>query len=149
MGVFSSKQANGSGVSSPTSSNSGSFINALRSKPHKMVFVANMSLKMGAGKLAAQVGHATLGVYCNAMKSKEGQASVKTWNYHGAMKIVVKGQDADQLNALHNQANELGLFSYLVQDAGHTQIPAGSRTILGLFGPVEEVDKITGTLKLL
>lgn len=32
-------------------------------RTHKMVLVANMSLKMGTGKLAAQVGHATLGVY--------------------------------------------------------------------------------------
>lgn len=32
-------------------------------RTHKMVLVANMSLKMGVGKLAAQVGHATLGVY--------------------------------------------------------------------------------------
>lgn len=60
-----------SGTSSPTSSeSSGSFIKSL-SKPHKMVFVANMGLKMGVGKLAAQVGHATLGVYCKAMKSKQ------------------------------------------------------------------------------
>lgn len=28
-----------------------------------MIFVANMALKMGVGKLAAQVGHATLAVY--------------------------------------------------------------------------------------
>lgn len=38
---------------------------------YKMVFVANMSLKMGVGKLCAQVGHATLGVYRVAQKSHE------------------------------------------------------------------------------
>lgn len=36
---------------------------AAESRTHKMVFVANMGLKMGTGKLAAQVGHATLAVY--------------------------------------------------------------------------------------
>ena len=36
-----------------------------------MVFVANTSLKMGAGKLAAQVGHATLGVYCHTRKTSD------------------------------------------------------------------------------
>lgn len=40
------------------------------SRSHKMIFVANMSLKMGTGKLAAQVGHATLGVYRVAQKTE-------------------------------------------------------------------------------
>lgn len=40
-------------------------------RQHKMVFVVNMSLKMGAGKLAAQVGHATLGVYRLAQRSED------------------------------------------------------------------------------
>lgn len=40
-------------------------------RQHKMVFVVNMSLKMGAGKLAAQVGHATLAVYRLAQRSEE------------------------------------------------------------------------------
>ena len=35
-----------------------------------MVFVANTSLKMGAGKMAAQVGHATLGVYQQVKEEK-------------------------------------------------------------------------------
>lgn len=42
-----------------------------------MVFVVNMSLKMGAGKLAAQVGHATLGVYRLAQRSED--VSVGFW----------------------------------------------------------------------
>lgn len=42
-----------------------------KKRSHKMIFVANMSLKMGVGKLAAQVGHATLGVYRVAQKSSD------------------------------------------------------------------------------
>lgn len=42
-----------------------------------------------------------------------------------------------------------GLYAYLVADAGHTQIPAGSRTVLGIFGPISEIDAVTGQLKLL
>lgn len=38
---------------------------------HKMVFVANMTLKMGSGKLAAQVGHACLGLYRKISKTVE------------------------------------------------------------------------------
>ena len=53
---------------------SGSSLAAAPFRPgrtHKMVFVANMSLKMGAGKMAAQVGHACLGVYRTAVKTEE------------------------------------------------------------------------------
>lgn len=53
----------------------GSIVNVLsafrNARTHKMIFVANMSLKMGAGKLAAQVGHATLAVYRLAQRSAE------------------------------------------------------------------------------
>lgn len=39
---------------------------------------------------------------------------------------------------------------YLVEDAGHTQIKAGSKTVLGI-GPAyaQEIDLITSHLKLL
>ena len=42
-----------------------------------------------------------------------------------------------------------GLVAYIVADAGHTQIPAGSRTVLGIFGPSDVIDTVTGQLKLL
>jgi hypothetical protein len=61
----------GSNESPRNSPEFASIVKSLRSKSHKMVFVANMSLKMGAGKLAAQVGHATLSTYCNALKSEQ------------------------------------------------------------------------------
>ncbi|KAI6239231.1 hypothetical protein M3Y99_00597500 [Aphelenchoides fujianensis] len=118
-------------------------------RTHKMIFVANMGLQMGKGKLAAQVGHAALGVYCAAKRTKQGQAGLKHWERMGATKVVVKGESADHLSELLVQAKQLGIHAYLVQDAGFTQIPSGSKTILGLFGPVELVDQVTGSLKLL
>lgn len=118
-------------------------------RPHKMVFVVNLSLKMGVGKLAAQVGHATLGVYRLAQRSDEGQRALELWRAVGEMKVVVKGQNTEQLLELFKQAKDAGLFAYLVSDAGRTQIPAGSRTVLGIFGPSEVVDQVTGHLKLL
>eukprot|EP01117_Protostelium_nocturnum_P006431 TRINITY_DN231_c0_g1_i1.p1 TRINITY_DN231_c0_g1~~TRINITY_DN231_c0_g1_i1.p1 ORF type:complete len:124 (+),score=60.40 TRINITY_DN231_c0_g1_i1:50-421(+) len=36
---------------------------------YKMLFVVRTDLKMGNGKIAAQVGHATLGAYKRALKS--------------------------------------------------------------------------------
>lgn len=114
-----------------------------------MVLVANLSLKMGTGKLAAQVGHATLGVYRQAMNSEAGQNAVSSWTKHGQVKIVVRGQSTEQLMDLCKSAKDAGCFYYLVQDAGYTQIPPGSRTVLGIFGTVEQVDSVTGGLKLL
>lgn len=36
-----------------------------------MIFVINMNLKMGTGKLAAQVGHASISVYRLAQRKEE------------------------------------------------------------------------------
>ncbi|KAI6236842.1 Cytochrome c oxidase assembly protein COX16-like protein, mitochondrial [Aphelenchoides besseyi] len=153
MGIFNSTPQNADSSSSSSSSSSNSSTSSLTlrktMRTHKMIFVANMGLKMGAGKLAAQVGHATLGVYRTAKKSKEGQAGLKNWERLGETKVVVKGQTAEHLGELYNQAKSLGVHAYLVHDAGFTQIPSGSRTVLGLFGPLELVDQVTGTLKLL
>ncbi|KJH50464.1 aminoacyl-tRNA hydrolase [Dictyocaulus viviparus] len=122
---------------------------SLRGRTHKMVLVANMSLKMGTGKLAAQVGHATLGVYRQAMNSEAGRDAIEAWTRHGQVKIVVRGNSTEQLMDMCKAAKDGGCFYYLVQDAGYTQIPPGSRTVLGVFGTVEQVDAVTGGLKLL
>uniref|UniRef100_A0A7I4YXH0 peptidyl-tRNA hydrolase n=1 Tax=Haemonchus contortus TaxID=6289 RepID=A0A7I4YXH0_HAECO len=122
---------------------------SLRGRTHKMVLVANMSLKMGTGKLAAQVGHATLGVYRQAMNSEAGREAVEAWTRHGQVKIVVRGNSTEELMDMCKSAKDGGCFCYLVQDAGYTQIPPGSRTVLGIFGTVEQVDAVTGGLKLL
>ncbi|MFH4980957.1 hypothetical protein AB6A40_007666 [Gnathostoma spinigerum] len=118
-------------------------------KSYKMAFVVNTSLKMGVGKLAAQVGHATLGVYRLAENNEQGQIALLGWKVRGEMKVVLKGHSMEQLLDLFKQAKDLDLFAYLVSDAGRTQIPAGSVTVLGIFGETEMVDQVTGSLKLL
>lgn len=51
---------------------------------------------------------------------------------------------------LSRLAEEQGIFTFVVVDAGRTQIAAGSRTVLAI-GPAPKtlVDQITGHLKLL
>ncbi len=47
-------------------------------------------------------------------------------------------------------ASNSGLMSYLVVDAGRTQIAAGSKTVLAIGpAPKSQLDEITGHLKLL
>merc|ERR1712029_1242010 len=121
----------------------------------KMVFVVNTSLEMGAGKVAAQVGHAALGVQRTlAAKSKEGKYKVTMtdlglWQDFGEKMVVVKGESTQHLRDLHLMAEDLELPSFLVKDAGITQVPSGAVTVFGVFGEDDDVNKITGRLKLI
>jgi PTH2 family peptidyl-tRNA hydrolase len=55
----------------------------------------------------------------------------------------------DQAQLAH-KAIQRGLPAYIVQDAGRTQIAAGSQTVLAIGpGPKSVVDQITGHLSLL
>ncbi|XP_060527413.1 probable peptidyl-tRNA hydrolase 2 [Cylas formicarius] len=114
----------------------------------KMVFVVNMSLKMGVGKIAAQVGHACLGLYRQLLEQGL-EDNLNCWEEVGEKKIVLKGNDESHLIELLEKAAEEKIPAYLVKDAGHTQIAPGSVTVLSLFGHEEKVDKITGKLGLL
>ncbi|VDO78144.1 unnamed protein product [Heligmosomoides polygyrus] len=80
-----------------SSSDEGEDVEMGGGRTHKMVLVANMSLKMGTGKLAAQVGHATLGVYRQAMNSEAGREAIDAWTRHGQVKIVVRGNSTEEL----------------------------------------------------
>ena len=114
----------------------------------KMVFVVNHGLKMGKGKIAAQVGH---GAVMSVMKAgAKRQTHLEAWLATGQKKICVKGDDADHLTRIEEQAKQHTVLTTRVHDAGHTQIPSGSFTILAL-GPAMESDleAITGSLKLL
>jgi hypothetical protein len=52
--------------------------------------------------------------------------------------------------ALAQKALQRGLPAYIVQDAGRTQIAAGSQTVLAIGpGPKSVIDTVTGHLSLL
>lgn len=116
---------------------------------YKMVFVVNTELKMGVGKVAAQVGHATLGLYSYLQAQQECQAGVKAWQDAGSKKIVLRGNSAQELLDLKRRAYELHIPNIIVHDAGRTQVQAGSLTVFALFGQSLKVDQVTGKLKLL
>ena len=118
------------------------------SQPVKLVCAVNQSLKMGKGKIAAQVGHASIHAFLNAGVTHPPE--VEVWLASGQKKICVKVQDDTVFTELIALASERGVAHHLVRDAGHTQIPSGSPTVLAL-GPAEEstLDELTGHLKLL
>lgn len=114
----------------------------------KMVLCVNMGLGMGKGKMGAQCGHATLGAYLSA--KEHCPTSVRLWEHFGQAKIAVKVADDAELLRVRDVARARGLVSYVVRDAGRTQIAAGSRTVLALGpAPSHMFEGVTSDLKLL
>ena len=114
----------------------------------KMVFIVNHGLKMGKGKIAAQVGHGAVKATLDA--ANRHPLLVESWLASGQKKICVKGDDAAHLETLEREAQRLKIPTARIHDAGHTQIPSGSLTVVAL-GPAEpsQLEPITGPLKLL
>ena len=116
---------------------------------YKMVFVVNLELKMSPGKIAAQVGHATLGLYKYLQSQQDQRAGLEQWEQRGSKKVVLRGNDVRQMLDLKKKAYELHIANMMVHDAGKTEVEPGSLTVFTLFGKSSDVDKVTGNLKLL
>ena len=114
---------------------------------HKQVIVVREDLRMSPGKLAVQVAHGSIAA---AERTRnERKEWLKAWLAEGQKKVVVKAEE-DELHELRNQAVELGIPNELIQDAGLTELPPGTTTVLAMGpAPNELVDKITRNLPLL
>ncbi|KAJ1983074.1 hypothetical protein H4R34_001496 [Dimargaris verticillata] len=113
----------------------------------KLTLVIRKDLGMTKGKVAAQCCHATLGCYKRAQRHHP--RALKVWEWSGQAKVTLRCDDEAEMLALQQAAAAQGLTTYCVQDAGRTQIAAGSRTVLGIGpGPVNAIDQVTGHLKL-
>ncbi|GMI60514.1 hypothetical protein ScalyP_jg9856 [Parmales sp. scaly parma] len=120
----------------------------LADAPYKLVLIVNMSLKMGKGKVCAQCCHAAVGCYKRGRVMKP--SGVKWWERTGCAKVAVKCPTENELEEIMAKAKAKGLPYYLVEDAGRTQIAAGSRTVLGLGpAPVSEFEGLSDHLKLM
>jgi PTH2 family peptidyl-tRNA hydrolase len=115
---------------------------------YKMVLVTRKDLALSPGKLAAQVAHAA--VDCALLTKEEKPRWFSSWKREGAKKVVVVVQTLDEFYLLKEQAEERGIMTSLVTDAGHTEIPEGTITVLGI-GPAPSaiIDQVTGALSLL
>ncbi|KZP32293.1 PTH2-domain-containing protein [Athelia psychrophila] len=117
-------------------------------EPCKMVLIVRTDLKMTQGKISAQCGHATLACYKALMKTNP--KLVQHWERTGQAKIALKAKSEDELLELEAIAKSLNLCARSIQDAGHTQVAAGSRTVLGIGpAPVALINQVTGHLRLL
>jgi len=115
---------------------------------YKMVIVTRQDLNLSTGKLAAQVAHAA--VSCALSTKKNNSKWFNKWQNEGAKKAVVKVDTENDFFQLKEKAEQLKITAYIIKDAGHTEIPAGTKTLLGI-GPAPNnlIDQITGDLPLL
>lgn len=114
----------------------------------KQVIVVRKDLRMGTGKIAAQVGHAAVSGVEESRKSNKSW--LKSWLNEGQPKIVVKVNSLDELIQVQTDAEDLRIPVVVVQDRGLTQIPNGTITCV-CIGPAPSyiIDKVTSYLKLL
>ncbi|KAJ6698028.1 PEPTIDYL-TRNA HYDROLASE 2 MITOCHONDRIAL [Salix purpurea] len=101
-------------------------------KELKMVFVVRQDLKMGAGKIASQCAHAATGMYAELIYSH--RILLRQWEQSGQPKIVVTCKNQQEMNKIREAAENFGLPTFVVADAGRTQVSAGSKTVLAV-GP--------------
>jgi len=115
---------------------------------YKMVIVTRKDLNLSTGKLAAQVAHAA--VACALDTKKHNSKWFNKWQNEGGKKAVVKVDCLEDFYPLKEKAEKMKIVTCLIEDAGHTEIPAGTKTVLGV-GPAPEnlIDQVTGDLPLL
>ncbi len=114
----------------------------------KQVILVRTDLKMGKGKIAAQVAHASVEAVLKTLRTKP--LSLMKWRRQGMKKSVLKVKDEKELLKYKALAKKKKLVNALITDAGRTQIKSGTITCLAIGPDKEEtIDEITGNLKLL
>lgn len=135
----------------------------------KQMIVMRRDLHMRKGKIAAQAGHACVEAVLLAL-AREGHlgdvdvengsvvlrdgekpaSPLSDWFRAGVAKICVYVDGEEALLAVHRRAQEAGVLSALIQDAGCTEfhgIPTWTCLALEPL-PIERADAITGELPL-
>jgi PTH2 family peptidyl-tRNA hydrolase len=111
----------------------------------KLAIFVRTDLDMRKGKIAVQVGHASVIAYRNDMSML-----AENWYEQGQKKIVLKVPDEARLTNLETIALEHNLDTYRVIDFGLTQIEPNTWTCLAV-GPDEDekIDMVTKGYSLL
>jgi PTH2 family peptidyl-tRNA hydrolase len=119
-----------------------------RSFRYKQVIAVRTDLGMSRGKMAVQVAH---GAVSAAERVRVANQDIwRAWLREGQKKVAVKVDSEEQLLDLRRKASSHSLPHALIRDAGMTELPPGTITVLGI-GPAlsEKVDQVTSELKLL
>ena len=111
----------------------------------KQVILVRKDLKMPAGKMSAQVSHASVSAVLKSPKN-----IIEDWEKQGMKKVVLKVKDEKELLQYEKLAKRNKLVTSLIRDLGKTFFDKPTVTCLGI-GPDKEdlIDKVTGKLKML
>jgi len=112
--------------------------------PYKQVILVREDLKLPKGKLAAQCSHASVDTIL-----KSDKKIVELWKKEGGKKVILKVKDEKELFHYKQLAEDTGLKTALVTDAGRTVLEPGTITCLGIGPDLEEkIDKVSGKLRM-
>ena len=120
----------------------------------KQVIVMKKFSQLRTGKYCAQAAHASLGAFLNCYTLMEINPKVDTilneWLYDSFIKIVLYVETDEELIDLYQKCLDAGIPNSLITDNGTTEFNGVPTTTALGIGPweVEELDKITGELKL-
>lgn len=128
------------------------------SKEVKQVIVVRKDLSMRKGKIAAQVAHASMKFIVDNNEATRGdELMVKLsqpeaqWMSGSFTKVVCGIDSEDALRDLILHAELKGVECHSIVDAGRTEFKGIPTLTCAAFGPApaDEVDEITGRLKLI
>lgn len=110
----------------------------------KQVILVRNDLKMPKGKMAAQVSHASV-----ESVLKSDKKLVQEWYHEGMKKVILKVDSMKELLKFKNDAEDSGMVTAMITDAGRTFFKQPETTCLAI-GPDDEdkIDSLTGKLKL-
>ena len=138
----------------------------------KQVIVLRKDLNMRKGKMCSQAAHASMKVLVDLMEPKSIPTSgcdccfenglflsgdtteyraIVEWLENGFTKVCVSVDSEQELLDVHTKSKDSGIPCSLIQDAGRTEFGGVPTYTAAAIGPglSEEIDKITGHLKLL
>ncbi|KAK8853970.1 hypothetical protein M9Y10_016519 [Tritrichomonas musculus] len=101
-----------------------------QNRKYSIIYIIRKDLKMRNGKISAQVGHASLGIF---LELQDNFPELTDYNFE---KELFYCQNEEVQNQKMSFAEQNGLCSFLIYDQGRTQIAAGSATVLAI-APVE------------
>lgn len=107
-------------------------INKLKPENLTQLILVNGELDMGAGKIAAQIAHASLGLYSQLFwdGSNEQREHLQAWDETNAKKNIYKASGLDKIKQIESILKKNKIYTKMIADAGRTQIKAGSITVM-------------------
>jgi PTH2 family peptidyl-tRNA hydrolase len=122
-------------------------------KDSKQVIVMRKDLNMRKGKMVAQGAHASLKAVLDSgyIGNLPPKSAIKHWFENGVTKICLSVDSERELLEIYSKAISAKLTCALITDAGLTEFDGVPTKTCCAIGPEwsEEIDRITGHLKLL